>query len=347
MEFGIYSFGDMYRDPSTGAAMNVGKRLRQAVEQIVLADQAGLTFFGVGERHVPEFAISSPTTVLAAAASLTTQIRLTSAVTVLSAEDPVRVYQQFATLDQLSGGRAEIIAGRGSFTEAFALFGAPLADYDELFDEKLSMLLAVDANEEVSWSGKYHAPLDHARVLPRAQGTADRPGHLPIWVGTGGNQRSSIRIGALGLPIVYGIIGGDTASFAPLVQLYRQAGASRGHDAASLKVGISATGLILDDGQQAKRELYPHFMSVINQRFGERSDADQHAFYDQAAAPAGALFVGSPNEVVDKILRVHDTFGNLRIGMQLDFGGIDPALTNRSIELLATEVIPKVNAALA
>lgn len=283
---------------------------------------------------------------LAAAASLTTQIRLSSAVTVLSAEDPVRVYQQFATLDQLSGGRAEIIAGRGSFTEAFALFGAPLGEYDDLFDEKLALLLAVDTNEVVTWSGRYHAPLDGVRVLPRAQGTAGRSGRLPTWVGTGGNPASSIRTGALGLPIVYGIIGGDTARFAPLVQLYRQAAASRGHETAALQVGISATGLILDDGERAKRELYPHFMSVIAQRFGERSPAAQRAFYDEAAAPAGALFVGSPNEVVDKILRVHDTFANTRIGMQLDFGGIDPALTNRSIELLATEVVPQVNAAL-
>lgn len=346
MEVGIYSFGDRAREPDTGQPVPVGVRLRQVVEQIRLADDSGIDFFGLGERHRPEFAISSPTTMLAAAAAVTSRIKLSSAVTVLSAEDPVRVYQQFATIDQLSGGRAEIIAGRGSFTEAFRLFGAPLADYDQLFIEKLEMLRAIDANNPVTWSGSHHAPLDRVDVLPRAHGTPERPGRLPIWVGTGGNPQSSIRTGADGLPIVYGIIGGDVGRFRPLVDLYRHSAELNGHDPRALKVGISATGLILDNGNMAKQELYPHFMNVVADVARQRgSIAPDRSFYDASIAPDGALFVGSPNEVVDKILSVQNVFGNTRIGIQLDFGGIDPKLTNRSIELLATEVMPQLRAA--
>ncbi len=343
MELGVFSFGDRARDPRTGTPVPVRERLRQVIEQIRFADEVGIDFFGLGERHRQDFAISTPTTMLAAAASVTSRIKLTSAVTVLSAEDPVRVYQQFATIDQLTGGRAEIIAGRGSFVEAFALFGAPIGDYDALFDEKLAMLRRIDAGNPVTWSGRFHAPLNGVEVLPRAHGTSEAPGRLRIWVGTGGNPRSAAVTGALGLPIIYGIIGGGVARFRPLVDLYRHSGAQAGHDPASLKVGISAAGLILDDGDAARKALFPHYMDVVSQVSRERgSTAPDRAFYDHSAAPDGSLFVGSPDEVVDKIRAVHEIFGNTRIGMQLDFGGLDPALTKRSIELLVTEVLPRV-----
>ena len=244
MQLGIYSFGDRTPDPHTGEQLSVAETLTNTLERITLADQLGLSFYGLGEHHLDNYAISNPGTVLAAAATLTQHITLSSAVTVLSTEDPVRLYQQFTTLDQLSHGRAELLAGRGSFTESFPLYGADLENYDELFEEKLELLLALDAGNPVTWSGKFRPPLDGATVLPRPFGE-----HLRISVGTGGNAESSVRAGALGLPIVYAIIGGEPERFAPLVDLYRRASVATSHTAADQHVTMGGIGFIARNSQ--------------------------------------------------------------------------------------------------
>jgi probable LLM family oxidoreductase len=338
MELGIYSFGDRHPDPATGEQVSVADKLAQTLERIKLADELGLAFYGLGEHHLENYAISNPGTVLAAAASVTEQITLGSAVTVLSTEDPVRVYQQFTTLDQLSRGRAELLAGRGSFTESFPLFGADLEDYDELFDEKLALLLTLDRQDPVTWSGKFRAPLENVRVLPRPYGR-----RLRISVGTGGNPESSIRAGLLGLPVVYAVIGGQPERFKPLVDLYRQAGESGEHAPEDLHVTMSGIGLVAKNSQDAKETFYPYWMETM--RYGSEARGwplPTRAHYDSYARNANSLLVGSPQEIADRLITVGKLVGANRYAMQMDWSGVPHSVVMTAIELLGTEVLPQI-----
>jgi probable LLM family oxidoreductase len=342
MELGIYTFAELRPDPRTGQSVSPAQRLRDLMEEIALADAAGLDVFGVGEHHRPDFAVSAPAVVLAAAAERTTRIRLTSAVTVLSSDDPVRVFQQFATLDLLSGGRAEIMAGRGSFIESFPLFGYDLADYDALFAEKLELLLALRTAARVTWSGATRPPLTGQGVYPRPQS------QLPVWVAVGGTPQSAARAGTLGLPMALAIIGGLTERFRPFVDLYRQSGRRAGHDASRLSVGINSHGYLADTSQQAADEYYPTFAATMNAIGRERGWPPQsRADYDASCALRGALFVGSPQQVVDKILFQHELFGHQRFLLQITVGALPHRQTMHAIELLATQVAPQVRKALA
>ncbi|MFD4191726.1 LLM class flavin-dependent oxidoreductase [Amycolatopsis thermoflava] len=340
MELGIYSFGDRPADPVTGEQLSVSAALANTLERMKLADELGLGFYGLGEHHLDSYAISNPATALAAAASVTSKITLSTAVSVLSTEDPVRLYQQFTTLDQLSGGRAELLVGRGSFIESFPLYGADLEDYDALFEEKLDLLLALDREDPVTWSGKFRAPLRGARVLPRPYGE-----HLRISVGTGGNQDSSIRAGALGLPVVYAIIGGRPERFAPLVELYRRASEVSGNDPATQHVTMSAIGLVARRSQDAKDTFYPYWLETM--KYGARARGwavPTRAEYDAYTAGASSLFTGSPNEVADRLITVGKLVGADRYAMQMDWSGVPQKHVMTAIELLGTEVLPQVQA---
>ncbi len=338
MELGIYTFADVATSPLTGETISPAQRLRNLIEEIELADQVGLDVFGVGEHHRPEYAVSAPAVVLAAAAERTRKIRLTSAVTVLSSDDPVRVFQQFATLDLLSGGRAEIMAGRGSFIESFPLFGYDLNDYDQLFAEKLDLLLRLSQNERVTWSGQHRPALDGLGVYPRP---LQNP--LPVWIAVGGTPASLVRTGTLGLPLALAIIGGEPARFAPLLKLYREAGRRAGHDAATLPVGINSLGYIADTSQDARDEHAPYYIAAMNKigpergwpRIGRRD-------YDASSTPRGALVVGSPEEVIEKILFQHEIFGHQRFLMQMSIGAIPHRDVLHAIELFGTRVAPVV-----
>jgi probable LLM family oxidoreductase len=339
MEVGIYTFGDL------GAGGDPSVRMRELVEEIELADQVGLDVFGLGEHHRPDFAVSSPAIVLAAGAARTESIRLTSAVTVLSSDDPVRVFQDFAELDLLSGGRAEIMVGRGSFIESFPLFGYDLDDYDELFAEKLDLLLAVRAGEHVTWSGsgRHRAPIDGVGVYPRP---LQDP--LPVWLAVGGNPPSAIRAGVLGLPLALAIIGGQPERFAPLVDLYRRAATEAGNDASSLPVSINSHTYVAETSQQAGDEFFPAYSSMMNRIGRERGWSPMsRPQFDALRGPRGALVVGSPAEVVEKILFQHDVFGHQRFMGQISVGTLPHAQAMRSIELLGTEVAPAVRAEVA
>lgn len=298
--------------------------------------------FGIGEHHRPDFVSSAPAVVLAAAAARTKRIRLTSAVTVLSSDDPVRVFQEFSTLDLLSGGRAEIMAGRGSFIESFPLFGYDLNDYDSLFDEKLRLLIELREKERVTWSGRHRPALAGQGIYPRP---VQNP--LPIWVAVGGTPESVVRAGTLGLPLALAIIGGLPERFAPLVRLYRQAAAEGGHDPATLPVSINSHGFIGDDSQQAADDYYPTFAQMMNKIGRERGwPPITRQQFDHSRTLRGSDFIGSPNEIVDKILFQHTLFGHQRLLLQLGVGTIPHARVMRAIELLGTRVAPAVREAL-
>ncbi len=304
MELGIYTFAEVAPDPVTGRKVNAAERLRDLMEEMELADQVGLDVFGVGEHHRPDYAVSSPAVVLAAGAERTKRIRLTSAVTVLSSDDPVRVFQDFATLDLLSGGRAEIMAGRGSFIESFPLFGYDLQDYDALFSEKLELLLKLRESEHVTWSGRHRAPLTGQGVYPRP---VQDP--LPVWIAVGGTPQSVVRAATLGLPLAVAIIGGMPEQFAPLVQLYCDVASRAGHDAAKLPVSINSHGYIADSSRQAADEFYPPYADVMTRIGRERGwPPTTRQQYEAQLTRRGALVVGSPSEVIDKILFQHEIF---------------------------------------
>jgi probable LLM family oxidoreductase len=342
MELGIYSFGDRHPDALTGHQLSVAEAYANTLERITLADQLGLSFYGLGEHHIDTYSISNPGTVLAAAASLTERITLSSAVTVLSTEDPVRLYQQFTTLDQLSRGRAELMAGRGSFIESFPLFGADLEDYEALYEEKLDLLLAIDRQQPLTWSGHFRPSLTEATILPRPYGD-----HLRISVATGGNPQSSLRAGVRGLPIVYAVIGGRPERFAPLVDLYRKGGESAGH-ASSLNVTMGAIGLIAEKSQVAKDAFFPYWMETM--KYGARArgwSIPSRADYDQAAQGAQGIFVGSPAEIAERIITVGKLVDADRYAMQMDWAGVPQDRVMKAIELLGTEVLPQVRQELA
>ena len=347
MEFGIYSFGDIHQDPTSGARVSVEQNLADTIERIKLADVSGLDYFGLGEHHRPDYSISAPATVLAAAATVTSRIKLGSAVTVLSTEDPVRVFQQFATIDLLSHGRAEVVAGRGSFIESFPIFGANLSDYDALYAEKLDLLLTLNDDEVVTWRGRFRPALDNQRILPRPSESGDHPGKLDIWIATGGNPESSARAGALGVPVSYAIIGGYPERFAPLFELYRRSAAAAGHDPASLRTAVAAPGFIGSDSREAKDTFFEYWVDSMARISAERGfPAPTRETYEDMTGPRGAIFAGSPQEVADKIVYVHGHLGMDRVGLQMDWSGVPQHLMLESIGLYANEVAPRVRKAL-
>jgi len=342
MELGLYSFAEVTPDPITGETISPAQRLADLLEEIELADQLGLDVFGLGEHHRPDFAASAPAVVLAAAAQRTKRIRLTSAVTVLSSDDPVRVFQQFSTLDLLSGGRAEIMAGRGSFIESFPLFGYDLNDYDELFAEKLDLLLKLRDTVNVTWSGKHRAPIDDRGIYPRPLQSP-----LPVWVAVGGTPCSALRAGRLGLPMAVAIIGGATPQFVPIVNYYRSVAEQSGHDLEAMRVSINSHGFVAETSEEAFEMTYTYAepsMRRIGQERGwsGRSRAQLRAEMNVE----GALVAGSPEQVAEKILFQHQIFGHQRFLLQISVGTTPHAKVMKSIELFATRVAPLVRAEL-
>jgi probable LLM family oxidoreductase len=332
MELGIYTFAEL-----TGG-ISPAQRLRDLIEEIELADQLGLDVFGVGEHHRPDFAVSAPAVVLGAAAARTNAIRLTSAVSVLSSDDPVRVFQDFATLDLLSNGRAEIMAGRGSFIESFPLFGYDLNDYDDLFAEKLDLLLRLRQQERVTWTGRFRAPLEGQGVYPRP---VQQP--MPVWVAVGGNPGSAVRAATLGLPMALAIIGGMPERFAPFVDVYREAGRRAGHAESQLKLSINSHGLIADTSQQAADEAFPAYATMMNRIGRERGwPPMSRQDFEASRTPRGANFVGSPQEVIEKILYQYEIFRHQRFLLQISVGTLPHRSVMRAIELYGTQVAPVV-----
>ena len=336
MQLGIDSFAAAFPDRN-GVPASAPQAMRELLERIEWADQAGLDVFGIGEHHRPEFLDSAPAVILAAAAARTSRIRLTSAVTVLSAADPVRVFQNFATLDLISQGRAEMVVGRGSFVEAFPLFGLALEGYDSLFAEKLDLLLTIRENEHVHWAGRHRAALTGQGVYPRPL-----QARIPIWLGVGGTPESFVRAGALGLPLMVAIIGGETHRFAPLVDLYREAGKRAGHAPEQLTVGLHSLGYVADTTEQAVEDFFPGYAQTFTKIGRERGwPPVTRAHFDAQAGPRGALLVGGPDEVAAKIRRHSDALGGIsRVSFQMDNAFLPQASLLRAIDLLGARVSP-------
>jgi probable LLM family oxidoreductase len=342
MQVGIDSFAAAYDD--AGLAESPAVRLRQLVEQIELADQVGLDSFGIGEHHRKEYLDSAPPVILGAAAVRTSRIRLTSAVAVLSAIDPVRLFQQFATVDLLSNGRAELVVGRGSFIDAFPLFGLSLDDYDALFEDHLDLLLALRGHEEVTWSGRFRPALTGQGVYPRP---VQNP--LPVWVGVGGTPKSFARAGALGLPLMVAIIGGETERFRPLIDLYYESGERFGHPREKLKVGMHSLGYVANTMREAADDFYPGFAKAIATVAEERGWGPMtRARFDAQLGPNGALLIGAPDEVVEKVLRHHAALGGIaRVTFQMNASSLPHAKLMDAIEMLGTRVAPALRKELA
>jgi len=343
MQLGIDSFAAVVSDPARGLVLTPAERMRNLIDEIALADQVGLDVFGVGEHHRAEFLDSAPVVILSAAAALTKKIRLTSAVTVLSAADPVRVFQEFATLDLISGGRAEIVAGRGSFTEAFPLFGLAIEDYDSLYAEKLELLLKLREETNVHWSGNHRAPLNGESVYPRP---IQNP--LPVWVGVGGTPTSFVRAGMLGLPLMVAIIGGQPARFRPLIDLYREAGRRAGHAPEKLQVGLHLIGFIGDTTAQAADDFFPGYQHTFTEIGKERGwQPATRAQFDAQRSPTGAYLIGDPRTVTEKILYINEALGGIaRITLQMSVSTLAHDKMRRAIELLGTQVAPAIRKAL-
>ncbi|MCS3427902.1 LLM class flavin-dependent oxidoreductase [Leucobacter aridicollis] len=341
MQLGVYSFGNQATDPATGELVSTAQAQRDLLEAIVLADQVGLEFFGIGEHHTEEMPASAASVILGAAAGQTKRVRLASAVTVLSTDDPVRIFQQFATLDALSNGRAEITAGRGSSVESYPLFGYRLEDYDRLYAEKLELLLKVNEQATVTWSGSVRAALDEQLVVPRP----DR-GSLPIWLGTGGSPNSTVRAGQLQLPVSYGIIGGDPVRFKALADLYRRAWAAGPETTRQPLISVGNPGFIGETDRAARDTFWPTWyrgMADIGRRRGFAPPIREHFDIE---AKGGALFVGEPEQIANRIIRLHHAMGHSRQFLQMDFLGLPQRDLLRSIELLGTKVKPLVDAEL-
>jgi len=341
MEIAVDSFAALMPDATTGRIPSPAERIGFVLEEIETADRAGLDAFGVGEHHRAEFLDSAPTVILAAGAARTRTIKLHSAVTVISAADPVRVFEDFATLDLISGGRAEIVAGRGSFIDAFPLYGLNLDDYDDLYAEKLDLLLKIRAGNPVTWSGRFRPALHEQNIYPRPQ-----QAQLPIWIGVGGTPESFVRAGLLGLPLMVAIIGGGFAQFAPLVELYRKAGAQAGHPPERLKVGVHAMGFVGETDREARDDFFAGWYYMFTQLANERGwrGASREQF-DAFAGPGGAFLVGAPETVAAKMLAASEIFGGLaRISFQMSpASGNRPAML-RSIALLGSAVAPIIRA---
>src|SRR5271169_2160265 len=344
MQIGIDSFGAVISDPASGLTLSPVERMRNLLEEIELADQVGLDVFGIGEHHRAEFLDSAPAVILAAAAARTKNIRLTSAVTVLSAADPIRIFQEFATLDLVSHGRAEIVAGRGSSIEAFPLFGCDLEDYDSLFSQKLELLLKIRENIQVYWTGRHRPPLTGQAVYPRP---LQNP--LPVWVGVGGTPESFVRAGRLGLPLMVAIIGGQPKRFRPLIDLYREAGRRAGHSADKLVVGLHAIGFLGDTTEQAADDFYPGYAHTFTKIGKERGwPPTTRAQFDAVRGPTGALLIGDAETVAEKILYVNEALGGIsRITFQMGVSTLPSQKMLRAIEILGTRVAPMVRRELA
>jgi probable LLM family oxidoreductase len=338
MEIGIYTFADV----PAGKPEFAGERLRNLVEEMELADQVGLDVFAVGEHHRADYAVSSPAVALAAGASRTKNIRLSSAVTVLSSDDPVRVFQQFATLDGLSNGRAEIMAGRGSFIESYPLFGYELDDYDALFSEKLDLLLKLRDHERVTWRGSLRSSLDDAGIYPRPEQKK-----LPVWIAVGGTPQSVVRAATLDLPMALAIIGGDPKRFAPFFDLYRDTVGKAGRDATSVELSLNMHGFVAESTEKAKAVFGPAQTEVMNRIGRERGWPPQGtAHFEAASAPNGNLLIGDPERVAARIIELHQVFNNTRILIQMAIGTVPHMAQLKAIELLGTKVAPIVKAEL-
>lgn len=340
IEIGIYTLGDIGLDPQTGKTISARQRIKEIIESAKLADEAGLDVFGVGEHHRLDYATSAVPVVLAAIAQITKRIKLTSATTVLSTVDPVRLFEDFATLDLLSDGRAEILAGRGAFVESFPLFGHDVNDYDALFSENIDLLIKLNEKENITWEGHFRSSLRNSEIAPRPLQT-----QIPIWVGVGGTPESAARAGRLGVGMALAILGGDPVRFKPLVDLYRKTGFEAGHDLDNLKIGVTGHGYISKTTQQAKDEFYPYYSnywSYVNQQRGMAGRRMTKADFELMTDSNTALFVGSPQQIVEKILRQYELFGHQRFLAQIDIGGLPFKKVAEGIELLATEIAPIV-----
>lgn len=339
-EIGLYSFAELTPDPHTGELMAASQRIQNLIESVELAEQVGLDVFALGEHHRPDFVSSAPSVILSAIAARTSKIRLSSAVTVLSSDDPVRVFQRFATLDLVSQGRAEIMAGRGSFIESFPLFGYDLNDYNELFAEKLELLLKIREEEQVSWSGTHRPGLKHQGIYPRPFQE-----QVPVWVAVGGTPDSVIRAGTLGLPMALAIIGGLPEQFGPMADLYRKVYAHYGHDPANFRLSINSHGHLADTKQQAIDEAFPPFHQVMTKIGRERGWPPMtRQQFEASTTLRGANFIGSPDEVIEKILHQHAIFNHDRFLLQLSVGTMPHHQVMHAIELLGTKVAPVVKA---
>lgn len=344
MDIGIDSFAAILPDPATGRTPSPADRMADLLDEVETADRVGLDVFGIGEHHRAEFLDSAPAVILAAAAARTKTIRLTSAVTVLSAADPVRVFQEFATVDLISRGRAELVVGRGSFGEAFPLFGLDTRAYDDLFAEKLDLILALRETTHPTWQGRFRPALSGQGVFPRPE--QDR---LPVWLGVGGTPESFARAGLLGLPLMVAIIGGGFERFRPLVDLYREAGRRAGHDPAALKIGVHAMGFIGETDEAARNAFFPgwaHLTATVGRERGWSPPTREQ--FDALAGPEGAFLVGGPSTVAAKMLQASRTLGGLsRITFQMSTASLETAAMKRSIELLGAEVAPIIRGATA
>lgn len=342
MELGIGMFGDNHYNDK-GQPMEAGDRLRELIEEIKLMDEVGIDFFGIGEHHRPDYAVSVPEIVLAAAATVTRNIKLGSAVSVLSSSDPVRLYQSFAMIDQISNGRAELMAGRGSFIESFPLFGYELKDYNSLFEEKLELLLKINNEPRITWSGKHRAALKDQEVLPRAMNNK-----LNIWVAVGGTPESVVRAAKLGLPVMFAIIGGNPAQFQPLFNYYKELYEQSGHDMNAFKVGVHIHSFFGEDSQQTADAYFPVYAAQMTRVGASRGwPPFSRQQYDAGRSKQGAYIIGDVNESVDKILHMHELFGLSRFSAHIDVGGPSHASLMKSIEIFGTRIAPKVRAALA
>ncbi len=338
-EFGIYTLGDLSPSPVDGFIPNPRARMKEIVAAAMLADEAGIDVFGVGEHHRLDFVLTSPPVVLAAIAHATKRIKLTSATTVLGTSDPVRVFEDFSTLDLLSDGRAEVIVGRGAYIESFPLFGYELSDYKELFQEKLGLLLELNEHERISWTGNFRSALIESEISPRPF----QP-RLPLWIGVGGTPQSAELAGQSGAGMALAILGGDPAKFKPLVETYRKAGIQAGHKLEALQVAITSHGYIANTTEQAMNDYYPHYANYVSRFMSGpgQSALMSREHFDTLADPLSALAVGSPELLVEKILAQHELFGHNRFMAQFDIGGMPFSKVASSIELLATKVMPVV-----
>ncbi len=337
MELGISMFGDNHYDEN-GKPQPAGPRLRELIEEVKLMDETGLDFFGIGEHHRPDYAVSSPETILAAATSVTKNIKLGSAVNVISSADPVRLYQAFATIDQLSNGRAELVAGRGSFIESFPLFGYNLEDYDELFEEKLELLLKISKENPITWKGKFRPALNEQLVLPRAVND-----HLDIWVAVGGTPESVVRAAKFGLPVIFAIIGGNPVQFKPLFDYYKKLYEQFDHDMKKFRVGVHVHALFGDDSKKIADEYYPIYSSQMDRVGRSRGwPPYQKQQYETGRTKYGHLIIADANEAIDKILYLQEMFDLTRFSAHMDVGGPPHDMLMRSIEIFGTKIAPKV-----
>ena len=341
MELGVGMFGDNHYD-TNGNPLPPQQRLQELIEEIKLMDEVGLDFYGIGEHHRPDYAVSTPEIILAAAATVTKKIKLGSAVSVLSSADPVKLYQSFATIDLLSNGRAELVAGRGSFIESFPLFGHNLEDYDELFEEKLDLLLKINKENPITWKGKFRPALKHQQILPRAINN-----HLNIWVAVGGTPESVLRAGRYGLPVIFAIIGGNPVQFKPLFNYYKEVYQQYQHDMSKFQVGVHMHAFFGEHSQKTADEYYPVYSAQMNRVGQSRGWPPYHPnHYEAGRHSSGHLIIGDASEAIDKILHMQELFGLTRFSAHMDVGGPSHTSLMKSIEIYGTKIAPKVREAL-